>query len=207
MKPIKGKQRRSYIVNKSLQYRFFTTIIIYCFITVAFLSVYLFVPEIMKLEDESLSLQVRAAAAERILAFHSRIWPAAITLISFLGIHSILFFHRVAGPLYRFQWAFERVRQGDMSFHVKIRTKDYLHTEEEVINEMIEVIAGKLRTIQMAGLGASKSWGEIEQKLGEWKEGDKRLLGVHRQQIETLVYTARYFRLQEDEQEPGAQGA
>jgi hypothetical protein len=72
---------------------------------------------------------------------------------------------------------------------------------------MIEVIAGKLRTIQMAGLGASKSWGEIEQKLGEWKEGDKRLLGVHRQQIETLVYTARYFRLQEDEQEPGAQGA
>jgi methyl-accepting chemotaxis protein len=208
MEPLKRKRRRVYFVNKSLQYRFLATIIIYCFITVAFLSVYLFVPEIMRLEDESVSLHVRAAAAERILTFHARIWPAAIALISFLGIHSILFFHRVAGPLYRFDQAFERIQQGDMSFQVRIRTKDYLHTEEEVINEMIEVIAGKLRTIQLAGLGASKSWDEIEKKLGEWKEGDKRLLGVHRQQIETLVDAVRYFRLREqDGQELETKGA
>ena len=206
MKLIPGK-RRQYIVNKSLQYRFLATILIYCFITVAFLSVYLFVPEIMRLEDESLSLQVRAVAADRILTFHSRIWPASIALICFLGTHSILFFHRVAGPLYRFHMAFERFRQGDMSFQVRIRRKDYLHTEEELINEMIEAIAGKLRTIQMASLGASKSWDEIEKKLSGWTEGDKKLLGVHRQQIETLVDTADYFRLKEDEQEPEAQGA
>lgn len=206
MRFIPGK-RRIYIVNKSLQYRFLATIIIYFFVTVAFLSVYLFVPEIMRLEDESLSMQVRATAADRILTFHSRIWPASIVLICFLGIHSLLFFHRVAGPLYRFRWAFERVRQGDMSFQVRIRRKDYLHPEEEIINEMIEAIAGKLRTIQLASLGASKSWGEIEQKLSGWTEGDKKLLGVHRQQIETLADTARYFRLQEDEQEPEAQGA
>ncbi len=207
MRLIPGKRRRFYIVNKSLQYRFLATIIIYCFITVAFLSVYLFVPEIMRLEDESLSLQVRAVAADRILTFHSRIWPASIALICFLGIHSVLFFHRVAGPLYRFHGAFERVRQGDMSFQVRIRRKDYLHAEEEIINEMLEAIAAKLRIIQLASLGASKSWSEIEQKLSDWTEGDKKLLGVHRQQIETLVDTARYFKLREDEQEPGAQGA
>jgi methyl-accepting chemotaxis protein len=202
-----SKRRRHYIVNRSLQYRFLATIIIYFFITVAFLSVYLFVPEIIKLEDESLSMQVRAAAADRILTFHSRIWPASIALVCFLGIHSILFFHRVAGPLYRFHGAFKRIREGDISFQVKIRRKDYLHMEEELINEMIEAITGKLRTIQLASLGASKSWGEIEQKLGDWKEGDKKLLGVHRQQIETLADTAGYFRLQEDKQEPEAQGA
>ena len=207
MRLIPDKRRRIYIVNKSLQYRFLTTIIIYCFITIAFLSVYLFVPEIMKLEDESLSMQVRAIAADRILMLHSRIWPASIALVCFLGIHSILFFHRVIGPLYRFCGAFERFRDGDMSFQVRIRRKDYLHPEEEIINEMIEAIAGKLRTIQLASLGASKSWSEIEQKLSDWTEGDKKLVGVHRQQIETLADTARYFRLREDEQEPGAQGA
>jgi methyl-accepting chemotaxis protein len=207
MRLIPGKRRRSYIVNRSLQYRFLATIIIYCFITVAFLSVYLFVPEILKLEDESLSMQIRAVAADRILTFHSRIWPASIVLVCFLGIHSVLFFHRVAGPLYRFHGAFERVREGDMSFQVRIRKKDYLHTEEELINEMIEAIAGKLRTIQLASLGASNSWDEIEQKLSGWTEGDKKLLGVHRQQIDTLVDTARYFRLREEEQEPEAQGA
>ena len=209
MKLIPGKRRRSYIVNESLQYRFLATIIIYCFITVAFLSVYLFVPEIMRLEDESLTLQVRAVAADRILTFHSRIWPASIALICFLGIHSVLFFHRVAGPLYRFHGAFERIRQGDMSFRVKIRRKDYLHPEEALINEMIEAVSAKLRTIQLASTGASKSWDEIEQKLSGWKEGDKKLLGVHRQQMDTLVDAARYFRLPEyeQEQEPEAQEA
>jgi len=209
MRLIPGKRRRVYIVNKSLQYRFLATIIIYFFITIAFFSVYLFVPEILKLEDESLSIQVRAAAADRILTFHSRIWPASIVIICFLGIHSVLFFHRVVGPLYRFHGAFNRIRQGDMSFQVKIRRKDYLHPEEELINEMIEAVAGKLRTIQLASIGASESWDEIEQKLSGWKEGDKKLLGVHRQQIDTLVDAARHFRLREEEQEqePEAQEA
>jgi len=195
MKIIPGNRRRSYVVNRSLQYTFLATIAGYFFITIAFLSVYLFVPEIIQFEDENLSLQDRAAAADRILVFHSRIWPASLVLMCAFGIHSILFFHRVAGPLYRFHKAFDRIREGDLSFQVKIRRKDYLHDEEEIINEMIDTISGKLKTIQLASLEVSKSWREIEQKLSDWSEDDKKLLGVHRQQIKTLADAAGYFRL------------
>jgi hypothetical protein len=103
--------------------------------------------------------------------------------------------------LYRFTWAFDQVQKGDLSFRVKIRRRDYLHQEEAVLNEMIEMLAGKLGGIQLASLGASKSWGEIEQKLSDWTESDKKLLGVHGQQIDPLVDTARYFRLREDEKD------
>ncbi len=206
MKIIPGNRRRSYVVNRSLQYTFFATIAGYFFITIAFLSVYLFVPEIIQFEDVNLSLQDRAAAADRMLTFHSRIWPASVTLMCFFGIHSILFFHRVAGPLYQFHGAFKRIRQGDLNFQVKIRRKDYLHDEEEIINEMIDTISWKLKTIQLASLEVSKSWREIEQKLSDWSEDDKKLLGVHRQQIKTLADTAGYFRLREDEQDSEAQG-
>jgi methyl-accepting chemotaxis protein len=189
-------------VNKSLQYRFLVTILIYGFITVTFLSVYLFVPEIMKLNNESVSFEARAAAADRILTFHSRIWPAAIVLICFLGIHSVVFFHRVVGPLYRFRLTFEQIRSGDLSFRVKIRTKDYLHQEEGVLNEMIEMLAGKLGSIQLASLDALKSLGDLEQKVSGWTETDKELLRLHRQHLDRLTDTARYFQLQK-----GAEGA
>lgn len=194
-----SKRRRSYIVNKSLQYRFLATILIYGFIAVVFLSIYLFVPEIMKLQDQSLSFEVRAAAADKILGFHTRIWPAAIALICFLGLHSTLFFHRVAGPLYRFHWAFEKVRDGDLSLRVKIRRKDYLHHEEGVLNEMIEMLAGKVESIQRAGLNALKSLGELDQTASGWTEADKKALRLHRQQLDTLMDTVRYFQVQKGE--------
>lgn len=200
---LRGRRRRTLIVNRSLQYRFLATVVIYTFITVAFFSAYLFVPDFLKLHDESLSLEVRAATADRILAFHSRVWPAAIAFICFLGIHCTFFFHRLAGPLYRFCWAFDQVRKGDLSFRVKIRRKDYLHQEEEVLNEMIDLLAGKLGSIQLAGLEALKSLGELEQKVSAWTDTDKESLRLHRQHLDTLTDTARYFRLQKGENEHG----
>jgi len=196
-----SKRRRSYIVNKSLQYRFLATILIYGFIAVVFLSIYLFVPEIMKLQDQSLSFEVRAAAADKIISFHTRIWPVVIALICFLGLHSTIFFHRVVGPLYRFRWAFEQVRDGDLSLRVKIRRKDYLHQEEGVLNEMIDTLAGKLGTIQLAGLDTLKSLGELEQKVSGWTDTDKELLRVHGQHLDTLMDAAGYFRLQSEAHE------
>jgi methyl-accepting chemotaxis protein len=199
---LRNKHRRSRIVNRSLQYRFLVIILIYGFITVAFLSVYLFVPEIMKLHNESVSFEARTAAADRILTFHSRIWPVAITLICFLGLHSIIFFHRLVGPLYRFRVTFEQVCSGDLSFRVKTRSKDYLNQEEAVLNEMIEMLAGKLGSIQLASLDALKSLGELEQKVSGWTETDKELLRLHRQHLDRLMDTAQYFQLQK-----GAEGA
>jgi len=187
------------IVNKSLQYRFLATILIYGFVAGAFLSIYLFVPEVMKLYDESLSFEAQGAAADRILTYHSRFWPAAITLMCFIGVHSVILFHRLIGPLYRFHLAFKQVWKGDLAFRVKLRTKDYLHQEEETLNEMIDRLAEKFGNIQLAGLDALKSFGELEQKASGWTETDKELLGLHRRHLDTIMDAAQYFHLQKDE--------
>jgi nitrogen fixation/metabolism regulation signal transduction histidine kinase len=189
-------RRRRYIVDKSLQYRFLATILIYGFIVVAFLSVYLFLPEIMTLQNESLSFEIRAAAADKLLTFHARIWPAAIAIIIFLGLHSIIFFHRLVGPLYRFFWAFDKVRNGDLSFRVKIRRKDYLHREESAFNEMLDALAGKLEYIHLANLTALKSLDELEQKISDQTKSDKEFFHAHRQHLDTLMDAIRYFRLE-----------
>ncbi len=125
------RRRRQYpIVDRSLQYRFLAMILIYSMTIMIFLAVSLFVPDIIKLRDEGLSFEVRAVAADRILTLHARVWPAVIALICIIGVHSFRVFHRFVGPLYRFRWAFEKVRNGDLGFQVKLGKKDYLRQEE-----------------------------------------------------------------------------
>ena len=206
----RDRRQRFPIVDRSLQYRFLAMILIYSMIIMIFLAVFLFVPDIIKLQDEGLSLEIRAVAADKILTLHARVWPAVIALICILGIHSFRVFHRFVGPLYRFRRAFEQVRNGDLSFQVKQREKDYLRQEEKVLNEMIEMLNGKLGGIQNASQDALKSLSELEQKVtevGNWTQKDKELLRVHRKHLEKLVDTARYFRLQKAEKQASGLGS
>ena len=184
-------------------------IIIYNSCIVAFVAIFIFVPDILQMLDESLIFEVRAAAAEKILASHSRVWPALIALICIIGLHSFLFFHRFIGPLYRFRLAFERMRDGDLGFRVKIRKNDFLHQEEQTINEMIEALAGNIRNMQLASNESLKSLNELKEMLTEasnnWKNS-KELLLIHGQHLDALADAARYFRLETSKEEPIGSG-
>lgn len=196
------KRQRFPIVDRSLQYRFLVMILAYSAMIMIFLALFLFLPDIMKLYDEGLSLEARAIAADRILTLHARVWPAVIALICIIGIHSFRALLRILGPLYRFRWAFEEVQNGNLGLRVKLREKDYLRREEKAINEMIETLSGKLKTIQLAGGDALKSLDGLEQivtKKGDLTETDRKVLRVHRQDLDALMDTARYFQLETDE--------
>jgi methyl-accepting chemotaxis protein len=198
------KRRRFPIVDRSLQYRFLAMILVYCLMIVVFLAVFLFVPDIIRLQDEGLSIELKAAAADKILLLHSRVWPAVMALICILGLHSFRAFHRVVGPLYRFRWAFDQIRNGDLSLRVKIRRKDYLHREAAVMNQMIETLAAKVGDIQQAGFDSLKSLAGLEQAVSQgtaWKEGDTERLHALRRNLETLMNSARYFQVENVEPE------
>jgi hypothetical protein len=204
-----NRRRRFPIINRSLQYRFLATVLIYGLVIVVFLAVFLFVPDIIRLQDEGLSIEVRAAAADKILMLHSRVWPAVIALICILGLHSFRAFHRIVGPLYRFCWAFDRIRNGDLGFRVKIRKRDYLHPEEEVLNKMIELLDAKVEGIQRAGHDSLKSLDGLEQKVSPgsaWSDAHKELLHTLRRNLETLMDQARYFRVSGIEKEDNGTG-
>ena len=198
------KRQRFPIVDRSLQYRFLVMILAYSAMIMIFLALFLFLPDIMKLYDEGLSLEARAIAADRILTLHARVWPAVIALICIIGIHSFRALLRILGPLYRFRWAFEEVQNGNLGVRVKLREKDYLRREEKAINEMIETLSGKLKTIQLAGGDALKSLDGLEQivtKKGDLTETDRKVLRVHRHHLDALMDTARYFQLETRERE------
>ena len=71
-------------------------------------------------------------------------------------------FLRFIGPLYRFRTSFEQVKNGDLSFRVRLRKRDHLKDEQAAINEMIEMLTEKLGNIQVASKQALKSFDELE---------------------------------------------
>jgi methyl-accepting chemotaxis protein len=196
------KRRRFSIVDRSLQYRFLAFVLAYGLITIIILAVSLFLPDVINMNDENLSMELRGAAAERILTLHMRVWPSIIAVICIFGLHSFRTFHRIIGPLYRFRWAFDKIGKGDLNFRVKLRTKDYLIKEEEMFNEMIDAIADKWSNIQSASEQALKSLDTLEKSLSETRGRQlfpQRLLKTHRKHLETLQSKSKYFRLEIEE--------
>jgi len=194
------KRRRSYpLVNKSHQYRFLAIILTYNLIILGSLAVFFFLPDIITLKDQNLSFELRAAAADKILTLHCRLWPAVIALICLIGIHSFHVFHRFIGPLYRLTWAFGQVTKGNLSFRLRLRRKDYLHEEGDAFNKMLERLAEKIESTQIAGERALKELGKLKEETGEgngWNESHKENLSRLHRNLEIMMDSAQYFQTQ-----------
>jgi methyl-accepting chemotaxis protein len=109
----------------------------------------------------------------------------------------------LVGPLHRFQWAFAQIRNGDLSFRLKLRKKDYLNREANDLNEMIEALAKKMKATQCARLNALNALGNLEKSLTDsntWTETDKELLGTLRRKLEALMDSTLIFRLPKDDE-------
>jgi len=194
----KDRRQKYPVVDRSLQYRVLAIVVSYSLIIVLFLAVCLFVPDIIAMGNENLSLEVRAAAADKLLTLHSRVWPAIIAVVCVLGIHSVRIFHRLIGPLYRFRWAFAKIGKGELNFRVQIRKNDYLHKETESLNHMLNELCSKCEDIQQAGSRAMDSFKALEQRTGTASGGDNpdlQPLQTHRQYLEEVIDQLYYFNI------------
>jgi methyl-accepting chemotaxis protein len=198
----KTRRQKYSIVDRSLQYKVLAIIISYSLVIILFLAICLFVPDILSMSNKELSWEIRAAAAERLLTLHSRVWPAIIAMVCVLGLHSVRIFHRLIGPLYRFRWAFAKIGEGDLNFRVQIRKNDYLQREKKTLNEMMDALANQCETMQQAGSRAFDSLVALEQgsnNSGGGNNPDQQLLKNHRKYLEELLDKVNYFRVSPEE--------
>ena len=206
---MKQNQRRAFRVTSSLQYRFFAISISYGFIIACFFAIAVFVPDMIEMRDQSLNPAIRGIAASRVLSKNLWVWPAILSLIIVLGLHSFFMFKKIAGPLYRFRWIFEELGGGNLQLHFKLRKKDYLHTEEEALNDMIKILCERLGNVKQSTEGVVKSIGDLEQtvrKGSEWTDSQIDLLRAHRKELEKLFEDLQYFRTGGGEQKISGSG-
>jgi methyl-accepting chemotaxis protein len=202
-----GNRRKAFEATSSLQYRFLAMILVYFFVIVCFFAVAVFVPDLIEMEDQSLSLAARGDAASRLLFKNSWVWPAVLSLILILGLHSFFAFQKIMGPLYRFRCTFEELGNGNLRCNMKIRKNDYLHTEEKALDGMINSLTAKLAGLKDAAEEARTSLGRLEQAANngkQWSEPERNLLAVHRESLDRLASEFQFFLLQEEENKQSA---
>lgn len=142
-------RRRKYIINKDLQYRLMIISIGYVTAFFVTVSLVLFVPLMMKLDQDTAAFDEEALqTANQILYLHTNLWPIVLIFLIAISLHSIYTSHKIVGPLYRFNLIFKAIKEGNLPKSVHLRTRDYLNSEMEAINDMTETLRSKVTGIQ-----------------------------------------------------------
>ena len=192
------------MVDPSLQYRFLALILVYSVLIVGVMMIPLFIPSMIQLENTDLSLEMRAAAADRILFLHTRLWPPLIALIAFIAIHSFILLHRIVGPLFRFRQTYEQIGKGDLRTKIRIRRKDYLHKDCAALNDMVTELSEKLKAIRKLNYDALDSFKAFEKGFPAdrpFHDSNREALQSHRKKLEEAVQAIHQFSLPEISQD------
>ena len=147
--------KRSKLVIDNLQYRLLIVGIIYFSIVVIIFACGVFVPVIIQLEKAGISSREVQSAAHQFLVLHERVWPPLGFAFVLLVVHSVLVSHRIAGPLFRIRAVLESVGGGDLSGKITLRKNDYLKTDADTVNTMIDSLREKIDRLQKHGSEAS----------------------------------------------------
>jgi methyl-accepting chemotaxis protein len=193
----RNKRRLFPVVDREKQYTFLAIVLTYIMITVAAMALSLFLPDVIMLFNKNLSPEIKGVAAEKMLLLHSRVWPGIITIIIIISIHWFRVFHRIAGPLFRFQKAYEQIGNGDLSIRVQLRKKDYLQPEKDGLNHMIEGLVEKIKPVQKIGNDLLDSVNKLEEAFQKQasRNAIEGILKEHRKYCDILVRMAGQFRV------------
>ena len=150
-------RRRKFVLYRKLQLILmiisFTYVILFC----AIVGMCLFMPLMLELNKSYTGSDEDFLTAERILYLHEKFWPAILLSFVAMGCHSIFISHKIAGPLYRFNQIFNAIKGGTVPTPIRLRKSDYLYSEMENINQMLEQLRGKFTELQEAQANMNRS--------------------------------------------------
>jgi methyl-accepting chemotaxis protein len=138
---------RNFLVSKDLQLRLLSQSFIYvCIMVLVSIGIILYplIHDILFLDD----LDHQYQAAQTFLSIVKWIIPAVLLLLVLFMVHLLVITHRICGPLVNFAHTFDRLAQGDLTRKVHLRNGDYLSSECEKINHMIDGISGIITRLQ-----------------------------------------------------------
>ncbi|MFH1613423.1 MAG: methyl-accepting chemotaxis protein [bacterium] len=123
-------KRTNYFIDKEFQFKYVLKIVIITLLTIVYTACIVGSAFLISL-NEGLSFT-------QILLKHLS-WMI-ILLIFNIVLVAIYFSHKIAGPLYRFEWALEKIAHGDLSIKVEIRKKDAFNPFKEALNTTVETL-------------------------------------------------------------------
>ena len=79
-------------------------------------------------------------AAEEFLILHQRIWPAVLFILVGVFLYTLVFSHRIAGPIYRINKAIEMMLRGECPKRITLRKGDHFQETAELLERLAQQI-------------------------------------------------------------------
>jgi len=141
-------KRRNFFIKKGLQGKYVLSYFIFVMLGVIFFTLIFSMLSMntLSIVYDDYDLQIGTTPLillEKILA--SQWIFMAIFAMLFVVIISILLTHRIAGPMYRFEQAFNEMINGNIGYWIKLRKKDEGKELAEKINRFNDILSEKLK--------------------------------------------------------------
>lgn len=143
-------RRRNFFIKKELQGR-----LIFKFFLLSLLGVLFFAFIFSLLSQDNLTItydgQQLLIGKTPMVLFKDILtanWVFLVIVGATVTLVSMILTHRVAGPLFRFEKAFEGMAQRDLDQKIVLRLKDEAKDTAELINDFTSMLSGDIATLQ-----------------------------------------------------------
>lgn len=131
--------------------------------------------------------------ATQYLLFQKLVWPPLVLLFIVLCVGTVVFTHRIAGPLYRLRCVLNTIGEGNLTIRATIRKHDYLHEEAACVNHMTESLRAKVMDIEAQHQAVEGALGELKKVAGNGPDLTEGLERVEAE-MERLGSRLRLFK-------------
>lgn len=150
------RKLRNYVINRSLQLRLIFVSLGYMAITLAVTLAFTLLPVLHAMFDAS-DPNAQYEAAQVFLLLAQRLVPAVLVLFLFFFVHLVIMTHRICGPLVNFTRTFESIAEGNLSRRIRLRERDYLRDEADMVNEALDSLTDQLTALRQENLALAES--------------------------------------------------
>ncbi len=168
-------RRRRYLIHPKYQTEVALRVFLLVLAYSALLGLLIFYPVHQELKAAARP-EEQLYVSRKILALHTRVWPAVLVVAGLAGLHAILASHRIAGPLYRIGKTLKAMAAGDYSQRITLRRKDRFPELADAVNHLGEELTQRraaslalIRQVQEAleKAQAESTNKEVQQRLKE----------------------------------------
>ena len=129
-------RRTRYFVERGFQLRFARVVILFAFGSAVFTGLTVFYTAFMLLGERLADVYPQGRLSEIFRNVHLALAADLIIILPFIFYGSLVFSHRIAGPLPKIYNTLRQIGQGNFDVHLVLRKRDELKELAEVINKM-----------------------------------------------------------------------
>ncbi len=132
-----SEQRKQIIVKRRFQHNLalVITLSLFVFINLLFVAGYFIIESFTDIEQLKQILAYAIAATE------------IVALVVVYRI-SIVESHRIAGPVFVLERSLRQVKEGDLSFSMRLRAKDHFHETRDIFNDTLDELRTRIEKAQ-----------------------------------------------------------